>query len=894
VFAVFGIEDETVVNVQKVSIPVLAEDAEKFVRAPLTKTILGMQENGLGFYKNYQAQHNQYKSQLATYFNYAANGPFVYGLPNIVISGTELDFESIENALDTDLGFDAIRLSSNATIPPEDVWFKHQMQSAPYLYKPHTDQLTHTAANGVDYDDWSFTDVTFNASTLDYNVTVSRVAKVAYFWIETEAIGLSGYNINAIIRCNRTVPEGFGVRVNLVYSGATNGVEFMASSSVVISSGESVSFVPIAVRHIDVTKTLKIEIEIDANSAFEHVALLPGQESSLVELVPTDGKTLSIPFVTVTEGNDAYVPVILQNSTGSGFTVDYETVDLDDAIPGADFVPSSGTIAFAGNRGEIQNIVLSTLTDLVAEQPEDFGVRLSNCSDPSVVIGNQGVIRIFSSTGVDTSPGNELIKDVISFPNFVKETYVIARYHSAIADASEWYYWLYRVDDGTYPDVSPHASHIANLEMLPVGIVRKNKQFVSQPISEDPANFSEDFGTDTDVYKTTRNLLKRINLDIGDVIDAVADNPDIELIDDAYINFAINPNDNVPALSKILWNQFYDIIVKYGITSNENKYKATFEEQDVNNALVWSNHSHTTNHAITSSHPTLGFLNTAFTDTKIGTFGHVIEGKHLYLFKKVSATNADVIELQHPASMSSISYDGYSNVSYQKLGDEAFTIPVSWHLMKSMQGKEIIEAFPHMFRMDMYAIEVTHLDWYKTEAFSDVFKAILIIITLITLFTAPNLTTAVYRAASGYLVAEVAQYIAEATGNEELALAVAIITAVILGNEFGISFDVTTLEGLTNIVTTFSNSLSGVQEGVLSELKNDLDDLIAEFEEQKKAQDAADVYALPIGGIEYWSLLSPSTQLHMGQGLQFDFDALYDYDNLVANYFDNQLTTGLI
>ena len=143
-----------------------------------------------------------------------------------------------------------------------------------------------------------------------------------------------------------------------------------------------------------------------------------------------------------------------------------------------------------------------------------------------------------------------------------------------------------------------------------------------------------------------------------------------------------------------------------------------------------------------------------------------------------------------------------------------------------------------------------------------------------------------------YAIVQIVVYIAELTGNAELAAIIGVIATIVIGGSFGMSFDYTNVEGLTNIVTTFSQSLGAAQQGELKKLGEDLADLLEQFEQQQEMLENEDTSTGALSGSEYLSIMSSDSLLYAAGPIQFNFDLLFDYDNLVGNYFDQKLVVG--
>lgn len=888
VFSIFGIEDETVVSVQKVSIAVLGDEPNNIVKKALSRTVIQMSDNGAGFYRNYVANFNRHKGQIAGYYHYANNGPYVHGLPTMVIEGTNLDYAAIDLAINTALSGTYTVLSADTTYPSPEVWFKNFLQSAPYNYLPWADTLTKDAANGESYSDWSVGAIVFNNTSMEYDIPCTRNAELSHIMIEaSDTFVDEGGTTTLDITLNRAVPVGETLTVNLTYTGAT-GAEFNGPSSVVMNAGDTAAVVTLDTIAPSAVKRLDIEISFTDTSAFESLSVVEARRTTSVVLVPTGVIALCIGQIPVQEGSTATIPVTL-SAASVAFSVNWQATDTGSAIEGSDFTASSGTLNFTGTANETINVTVPILADGLPESFETLEITLSGISTGTVNDTVAGLVRITDAAISLPSAVSGDLTEIISQPNYSKERHLIVTYHEDSDPSSEWFYWLYRLEDNTYPDIDPTSSSISNLEMLPVAILRKNKQFINEAI-DIPNDLLEDFGEHTQVYKTTRNILNKVNLRVKDVIESLAENPDIDAIDDVYVNFAMNPMDSNQVLSKLLWLHFYEIIVVNGVTSNTESYSATFTEQDVNNALVWNAHSHNENIAMTDSE--MSRFVAKFNVVKIGDYFHSTEDDFLRVFKKISATHVDYLQVDNIASMSAIAYDGFHNVTFNKIGEEAFTIPVSWFLIRKLSGPETIELFPYIFRLDIFSIQITELAWYQTSAFKVFFQIAMIIITIATLGTTS------YWAVLGqmlfqYAVVQIVIYIAELTGNAELAAIVGIVATIYFGMQAGMNFDLTGAEGLTNVVTVFSSSMGAAQTGELNTLQDDLADLLEDFEKQKDLLAEQDTSTGMIGGAEYWSLKSSEANLYEAGPIQFNFDLLFDYDNLVGNYFDQQLNVGL-
>ena len=916
IFSWFGIEDETAVNVQKVSIAVLGDEPENITKNAMTKTILDMSKNDAGFFKNYLYNFNKHKAELKNYYQLGKNEVYVNGLPNLRVQGGSLDFNAVQSALNQDLETQNTLIEVTAEFPSDDVWVQHQLQKPPYNYLPFSNTLTDIGVNSAYYTDWVLESSVFNPVNLEYDISISRIFEITNLRVSSSDVFVNfGSSVTLTVEINRPVPSSRSLSINFTYSGADLS-EFSAPTTLVINEGETSGTIELFANATEL-KTLKINVSPNNEYSpgafvFSNLVLEEEHSSFLVTLVPQNTVALCVGEILTNENQTVQVPVKLSGTVSSSFSVDWETIDVNSALPVEDYTESSGTVFFNGNQSEIVNISINIIGDALPESFETFEVSFSNSSLPEVLVSQNGVVKIIESPIQLPAANNQLVTKIINLPGFIKERHLVARYHKENETSDRWYYWLYNLNDNTYSGVNPNASSVTNLDMMPVAVLRKNKQFINQSIS-DNGNFTENFGKDTDLYKTTKSLLRRINLNVDDVIDTVGENPDINAIDDVFINFSMCPSDNNKILSKLLFLHWYEIVVEKEIVSDNNQYSATFEEGDVNNGVGWTNQRYI-NLPLDAFGENLdpGKLR----DMKINEFYHkilrveeeiiqkaintnetrtIIEVSFdLHIFKKTSSDTVDWIKVSSLSSISAIAYQGYHNVVVSNLGDENFTLPVSWFILNKLQGKEIIEVFPYIFRIDIYAIDVVEIDWYKTKAFKGFFNFVMLVITFASLGTTTSLWAALGKLLVQYAIAALVVYIAELTGNAEAAAVVGIVATIYFGNATGADYGFATAEGLTNIVTAFATNLGNAQSGELKALQEDLNNLVGDFERQQEMLDDRAENGNRLSGLEYWAIKSVDTNIYESRDIQYNYDLLYDYDNIISNFYKNNLITANI
>lgn len=883
VFAIFGITDETIVTVQRVTSPIYQTKVGNVYQAGITRAILKKVKTDTTFFPNYMQEIYLTKGQVRAYFRYAELDLYINGLPTLNVKGVAADFSAIQIALDDTFGSTHTVLSAISRNPNPTQWFSWEMQDSPDFYKPWLNTLTHTGVWGVEYDDWFWDSVVYNSGPDNYSINISRTAEEAQFWIQGPNQITEGDTATFTVKSNRLIPVGETMTINFTYAGtAVDGVDYTEVASVDMLAGTdeiTVDIVTAETANANRTFAITIGSLDNAGGIFETVTI-HAQDTVNCVITDDDALMLTMPDILVDEANvTIMIPVKLEQAAPSGaFSIDYNFTDLGSITGGVDYDNTTGTLNFAGTLGEVQNISVDIYADIADDDKEQFEVFLENSTDvDSIITTAISTVTIIDGTS-DPVAGDAVVNDVITKASYVPVPSIVVTYSDDSGPPGEFWYWIQPHSDPTY-DLLPVAQTLDGLEMLPLAILRKNK-----------TNIDVDPGVGTPTYITTRMLMQRVAFNIDDFLEAIAANPDASDIDDAYLNYAMQPLDVNKTISKMLYLAWFEIVVTNGLTSNVGEFSATIEEGDIQNAIVWNQNIYTDDVA--------GVVTTE------GEYIHTISGTDLIMQYQRTATHYDEVRLNKLNGMTAINYQTYHEVALSQLGDNEFTIPVSWDTFNKLTAIEQMEVYQYLVRLDMNAINITHLDWYETEAFWELFDFALIIISVVIIVwsvgTATNLTAAAYAFIQSYVVAyaigELIIFVAEATGSDILGALAGVALAIYLNNPDGLTTDqLMQADELLNMSTDFVDNLALIKTEEAEELSEDLAQLNKEAQEKidealEKRDDVEDVtidseFLVSLQGVD-------TNYLPAIQG-QYDYDTLYNYDSLVSDFFDTRLQKGV-
>lgn len=871
VAGLIGIEDETMVFAQKVSIAIYEDETRDPLQGEIIKTIIEKNATGENFFPLYMRHILRVKGQMRSYHQYGDSGNYIHGLPTMTVSGQGADLDLIGIALDTEKGGTNIILEVKTLAGPDaEDYFKDNLQVS-HSYLPYNNTLTHDDPYSISRSDWTLDlPIIYNIGPNNYSIPISRLAGETKFWLEGPNQVTEGEAVTFTVRSNRVVPAGKTVTANFIYSGtAVDGVDYTEIANVIMAA--STDFIDVVIETLDSGASTNFTINLTSitndNDAFEEVTVVQ-PNSKVVQIMDDDSLMLTMSDLVVSEDAvNITLVVTLEQAAIGAFTVDYRFINVE-AIGGSDFDNTPGTLNFDGNADETQDIDIPITGDVADDDYETFKVEFLNCSDPAI-----DVTRIATITIVDGSSApivtNVVVQDIITKPAYTVEESLSVRYYNDNDTAAEWFYWLYPFSDGTYADLEPSATDLTNMEMLPVAVLMKDKVFCDID-KEDP------------LYLTTRILMLRLGLPIDDFILNIRDNPDIDLINDVYVNFAMNPTTTHKLISKLLYFTYFELIVVNDLFSNLDKYSAIFREGEVNNATVWTEHSYTPD--------STGVVSPE------GEFTHNIqsngEGKDLIMRHQTGPTTYDTIVVSNLNGLSAIDYEGFHKVAFSVLGDPNFTIPLSWFVFNKLTPVEHLEVYQHICRVDLYALQIIELEWYETSAFADLFEIVSWIITIWTLGAASGFLEVLKQLLIQYAIGELVIWIAEVTGNEALAAIVGLVAQIYLsGGEF--SFEaLVDPETLQELATNFSEYLL-VARGTLIALDVRQAEIDAEELEEEELAAQNNVVESPLTVDFLLYLQSVDTVMFPAIQGQYEFNACYNYDSLVGDFHKNSLKVGV-
>ena len=518
-----------------------------------------------------------------------------------------------------------------------------------------------------------------------------------------------------------------------------------------------------------------------------------------------------------------------------------------------------------------------------------------------------------TSETVTTETYTILNTDTLNVDAFVPELYAIARWYKVSEDSTQWYYWVYKIGAGTYPDIDTSSVSVGSMELMPIVTIRNN--FVNTNADKSSTRYLE-----------SKELLEALGVDIEEITAGINDNPSISDVADAFIYLGVDLKDNTPEINKLVYETFAQLYEDSGLYTEGDKvnavedsadtggYSATIQEMPYNIVLGWK---HQKKEIISGS---IG---------PVGTYSKSTSGNDLIMRKQTAPEYYTVYTMTSVTGVTFIDRDGLVGAVGKNLSD-GIDMPLGFFFLDSLDATEQMKIFPYVLKLSVYAAQVTHLEWYKTKAFANFLKiiaiAVAVVVTVLTLGTASSvgvfLISMAEMIALGLTVGWAMKKLMESSAPDWLKAVGAVVLVVVsiwLGAGIGTGEFLTATQ-LTSAVTTSTAAVVGTVSAAVSGLANafnvytrvkmdDLSEDVQAFEAQAdlRQQVIEDAFehltsGLSISDIQWLMdreypeayLRGPDAFMYRAKGeIQYDYAALYDYNVFKDDYVTTRLQLGI-
>jgi hypothetical protein len=420
----------------------------------------------------------------------------------------------------------------------------------------------------------------------------------------------------------------------------------------------------------------------------------------------------------------------------------------------------------------------------------------------------------------------------------LQDYYYFATYR--LADGSPKV-WLYKVEDGTYPELAFTTYTGNSSPFYPIVPIRRHN-----------VDLCAEGYWETELYKTSKKLLDKIEIDIQDIRTAINENPDVGEIDHAILMFGTRLNtDNKAAIEYLarFWDRMYGQYVSDTGSSANGSFKVQDSVLDLR--ISWSDIDVET--VTGRAHPT----EEAARDFEEGYVEFRLQtGDNRY--KRIKVYNP---------VLTNYVYSGHTVVTNlsdaQSEDNNNFVIPLHYDIVDSMGALKRNSLYYDSLQMVFNSYKVTKVKWYQRSFFQTLLKIAAIALTIYTMGSgsfAAAIVAGDYAAAAMILIEAIVvsyaisvgfKYLVKALGIEN-SFIVAVIAAAIAVYQLSVSgWNIDQAAWADVLLQAASGLSSGISANLgeaFKDLQNDFDVFEEEYKESldalKEAQELLSVDGL--------------------------------------------------
>jgi len=377
------------------------------------------------------------------------------------------------------------------------------------------------------------------------------------------------------------------------------------------------------------------------------------------------------------------------------------------------------------------------------------------------VIDGLLVVSLFDSTTTS------VITRSTSAP--INTVYYHASYHLISQEpTNDSIFWTYDPSLGTYPTLDIQGNNLALSSFYPIVPLINNKIFANH-------------NTNSEQYITSRTILKKLQLDLDDMIGSLKESPSIEDIDDSYFMFGLNPLTKEEASLEYLFLYFgflfdtndnkssflnSEIAVKTPVPREPitgeiigdfpptfvSTVSLTINEQDLD-VVIGYNYIDKTEHVGSISSTGAAFTSsvlykpTEYVLVEIDSFNSLLN-EAATIRVPIDRSTITINKQNNDGTFTRLTIYGFSHVSsilafgeyntvINKLEPDAVDavyIPIDHTVLTQMSAFKEEAALMDGMILVVQAAQETHLEWYETAFFGFLVK---IVITVVSIYFGP-------------------------------------------------------------------------------------------------------------------------------------------------------------
>ena len=550
----------------------------------------------------------------------------------------------------------------------------------------------------------------------------------------------------------------------------------------------------------------------------------------------------------------------------------------------------------------------------------------STVSDTETIVldghaSNYHTETVISETDVPT--GWTDITTTVGYHNNIRQ--YIAKYSSL--DSGKSYIWIYNTTSGTYPALANPVNQIQGLEGYPICMLRNGFNDITNYNGSGQYGHSKPPSINEHRYKSTKELLSAIGIDLDSVIDGYTNNPDVDKLQNAFYLYGVSPSDNHWIVSRALYEMFDFIYDKMPYTGASDDYSAAFKEDPYNAAVIWK------------ASPTVISVEVI---GDLGTCTHSISGATLTIKKQITTTTTKTITLRDAATFSVIrnSADGYSAGEALEISDSNLVIPLPVEVVERLTLMEKTQLLGRSAYLIFYSYQHQHIKWYQTSAFAGFMSTMttvmsivaMVVVTVVTFgnaaagsaagITVSTLLSAMLKTALIAGALQLALYIINETVqdvNLKIALTVlATVAAMWAGGAFSGGFNFGTALQLAELATKAADMYTNAQmkkiDSKMKALQSEAEAFSSQYESRTKQFEdllkglntgldvsatvglAVDVDDDFLTSADRGFMMSPDQFYSLATTACYNYDTLYTgfFDTCVHKFVRNKKTLGVL
>lgn len=411
-------------------------------------------------------------------------------------------------------------------------------------------------------------------------------------------------------------------------------------------------------------------------------------------------------------------------------------------------------------------------------------------------------------------------------------------------------FWTYYPDQNDYPQLPVPAVTVIKNRYMPIAKIRSNKEFII------PASYGEkDPLPKGGLIGTTNKLLKKINVDLQDLVNDLNTNKDIDDIQSAMVMMAADVTSKRQSTINYLHEYFRALNARAGVSSDSwGSYNEDGSVDQNSRGAYRPKIKVRLNDPQLKADLTIDYIDSTITEGVIGSLEYCtseivlnassggydglqnVSGDYIAIRKQITAGAYRTVIARGILWDQNIYGDHSIAIDLEGASDPnqgGLHIPLDSDLVRKFTRRQqlIDDLYYDSLKLVLHARVKTKLEWYETKEFAILIQIVAVVLTVISLGSLTTFTAVLVQLAINVAISIAVEFLIELVGTK-VGFLLAVIALAVYGSNKILELGMAFADSLLMVANSVISATGKVNKNEIKDILKDQKQIDEEYAER--------------------------------------------------------------